>query len=221
MAGWGGWSKLAIACALVGACQRLEYVEDDDDGDESDDDANAEWNIPPDQEDDDVLIPNPVCVIEEVCECYGAPQQTLCDRIVRQHCTPLLGCDSLEGSALEDCVIEIFCDAGGELEDGILVCNPATTCVGACDADPAACDEDGDGAATFACGQGARACVPGQFCVELGDGCDGVGYECVSPPATCEGGTFDAQRQCVGALACEHGIEAVWGHEIECDECGG
>lgn len=225
MGGWAGWWKLVTACALVGACQRLEYVDGDVDDDASDDGANAEWNIPPNQEDDDVVIPNPVCVVEEVCECYGAPQQTLCDRSVREQCTPLLGCDMLSGSTLEDCVIGIFCDEGGELEEEILVCDPPTTCAGACDVDPRACDPDGDGTATFACGPGAQACQLGQFCVELAESCDGSGggYECVSPPATCEGGPLAAQRQCVGALACARGIDSAWGHEIECgdDECGG
>lgn len=238
MAGWRGWWKLSIAWALVGACQRLEYVDGDDLDEASDDDAGAEWNVPPDQEDEldeepPMPVWEPVCVVEERCECYGAPEQTFCERNVHERCTQVSGCAESDPAWREDCIVGILCDAGGHLEGDLLVCDPPATCAGACDLDPTACDTDGDGTLTFACGPNGE-CVLGQFCVEHGDdwNCDENcsncshsegGWECVSPSGTCVAGTLHEQRQCIGELQCEFWVDSYWGHEIDCgdNECHG
>lgn len=228
---------LAISCVVASACQQLEDVSDDtaaDDGSE----ANAEWNDPPDQDVDEPQPPDlgePVCYVEHSCACYGAEDHDFCVPGLRDGCGHAPSCIGLEGEAREDCLAWVLCDVDGHLEGEIVVCDPGPhPCAGACDLDPAACDQDGNGVLTFACGHQGLECEHGQFCIDGGDdwGCDADcnncsgsegDFECASLPPQCDVGTFEERRACVADLRCEFWVEGYFGYEINCgdNECHG
>jgi hypothetical protein len=153
------------------------------------------------------------------CECWG--DDGFCEaREIVEACRYAEVCESPADDAYATCVIDRVCgDAGGSFEDGALRCNDSSaSCVGACDLDPSACDADGDGNATFACGD--LQCLRDQYCYEDARGIPS--YRCVDVPAECEGMNFYAERSCVHGDDCLSPYQRGAGgpHHLVCENAG-